>query len=315
MSVYNETEIWLREAITSILNQTYRDFEFIIVLDNPGNLQLENIILEYAEADKRIIFLKNEENIGLVKSLNKALKIAEGKYIARMDADDISENNRLELQHRYIEENSMDLIGCKVWLIDENSSKINKNFHIPVDSRNMKKYFKYRNVMVHPSLFLKSSILRDKGIIEYRDIPYAEDYDFICRVISAGCAVANMDKYLLKYRIRTTSVCKQNTLNQMKSYLYVKKLYRERLRKNTDSYDKNKIMGIMNSKRGLWSYKISCKFLNRSKSCQNRALSMLYFILSRICCPYILIYCINTLIFILGDSFTIGDGYSKHLKV
>lgn len=299
MSVYNETEIWLREAIKSILNQTYRDFEFIIILDNPSNMQLENIILEYAEADKRIVFLKNEENIGLVKSLNRALKISKGEYIARMDADDISENNRLELQYHYIEENNLDLIGCKVSLIDENSNNISKNFIVPVNRKNMKLYFKHRNVIVHPSFFFRSSILRDKGIIGYRDVPYAEDYDFVCRAISGGCSVANTDKFLLKYRIRTTSVCKQNTLNQMKSYLYVKKLYRERLRKNTDSYDKNRIVEIMDNKKGLRSYGIASIFLNKSESCKNKPLSMVYFILSRICCPYIFIYCINTLIFMI----------------
>ena len=87
MSIYSEKEEWIKESIDSILSQTFRDFEFIIINDNPKRKQNENLLLEYSQKDNRIIVITNKENIGLTKSLNKGLSIAKGKYIARMDAD------------------------------------------------------------------------------------------------------------------------------------------------------------------------------------------------------------------------------------
>lgn len=92
MPVYNTKEKFLREAVESILNQTFTDFEFIIINDGSDSIT-EDIILSYK--DLRIKYLKNEQNLGIVQSLNKALKSASGKYIARMDADDISMPHRL----------------------------------------------------------------------------------------------------------------------------------------------------------------------------------------------------------------------------
>jgi glycosyltransferase involved in cell wall biosynthesis len=94
MSVYNE-EKYLSEAIESILNQTYSDFEFIIINDCSTDASCD-IILSYI--DKRIVFIENEINIGLARSLNKGIDIAKEKYIARMDADDISLPERFEMQ-------------------------------------------------------------------------------------------------------------------------------------------------------------------------------------------------------------------------
>ena len=96
MSAYKEDEKWLRASIESILNQSFQDFEFIIVLDNPDAKKLDYIIKEYKERFSKIKYFKNKKNMGLVYSLNFALKHAKGEYIARMDADDIEIPTRLE---------------------------------------------------------------------------------------------------------------------------------------------------------------------------------------------------------------------------
>lgn len=88
MSVYNEEIGILREAIESILNQSYKNIQFIIIIDNPGYEDAKKILNEYSKEDKRIEIIENYENIGLVNSLNKGLKLANGEFIARMDADD-----------------------------------------------------------------------------------------------------------------------------------------------------------------------------------------------------------------------------------
>ncbi len=123
MSVYNGDK-YLREAIESILNQTFTDFEFIIVNDGSTDNSLE-IIESYD--DERIKTINNKKNIGLTKSLNKALKFAKGKYIARQDADDVSLPNRFEKQVEYLDSHpEVALVGTSVYLIDENGKIIGK---------------------------------------------------------------------------------------------------------------------------------------------------------------------------------------------
>src|SRR5690242_9380591 len=100
MPVYNASS-YLREAIESILNQTYSNFEFIIINDGSTDNSLE-IIRSYH--DPRISVVNNETNLGIIKTRNKGLKLAKGKYIANMDADDISLSSRLEKQVQYLEQ-------------------------------------------------------------------------------------------------------------------------------------------------------------------------------------------------------------------
>ena len=98
LSAYNEEERWFRKAVESILNQSFKEFELILILDNPNNELLDKIIKEYKEKDSRIIYIKNEKNLGLVESLNRGIKASSGLYIARMDADDIAKPTRIEKQ-------------------------------------------------------------------------------------------------------------------------------------------------------------------------------------------------------------------------
>ena len=122
MSTYKEEESLLRQSIESILKQTYRDFEFIIILDNPENEMHKRVIEEYVLRDSRIHFYINEKNMGLTHSLNRGIDLAKGEYIARMDADDISLVDRLERQLEYLEKNHYDLIGGITEMINEDGS-------------------------------------------------------------------------------------------------------------------------------------------------------------------------------------------------
>ena len=143
LSAYNEEERWFREAVESIINQSYENFEFILILDNPNNTLLEEIINEYCNKDNRIVYIKNEKNLGLVKSLNKGLEYAKGKYIARMDADDIANVDRLKKQYEFMEANKdIDLIGTSVDFIDENNCIIQKNTFVVKNSDKIKDYLK-----------------------------------------------------------------------------------------------------------------------------------------------------------------------------
>lgn len=119
MSVYNEEEGILRQAVESILNQTYPFLEFIILLDKPDNLDALSVLEGYREKDERVRILVNQRNMGLTKSLNKGIAQASGHYIARMDADDISSLTRLSDQLNFLESRNLDLIGGQMEYITE----------------------------------------------------------------------------------------------------------------------------------------------------------------------------------------------------
>ena len=96
LPLYNEPENLARKAIDSIIEQTYDRLEIILLLDNPTNEILKNLLTEYSQKDKRIISVINEQNKGLPDTLNRGIDIATGSFIARMDGDDISAHDRLE---------------------------------------------------------------------------------------------------------------------------------------------------------------------------------------------------------------------------
>ncbi|MCP8319033.1 MAG: glycosyltransferase, partial [Candidatus Methylarchaceae archaeon HK01B] len=126
MSVYNG-EKYLREAIDSILNQTFKDFEFLIINDGSTDRTVE-ILRSYH--DSRIKIITNEKNMGLTKSLNKGLKIARSEYVARMDADDISYPRRLEVQYEYMKKNpDVGIVGSWNDVIDDKGNTIDYRKH------------------------------------------------------------------------------------------------------------------------------------------------------------------------------------------
>lgn len=118
MSMYNTPLEQLKESIESILNQTYKNFEFLII-DDGSKKECVNLVKSYN--DKRINLVRNEQNIGLEKSLNKGLKLAKGKYIVRIDTDDIAYTDRIEKQVDFIKKNSeYSIVGSKAEIFDEN---------------------------------------------------------------------------------------------------------------------------------------------------------------------------------------------------
>lgn len=229
MCVYNEEENHLISAIESILNQSFIDFEFIIILDNYNNIKLKKVIEYYKSLDSRIIFIINKENIGLAKSLNVGIKNSRGKYIARMDSDDISFNERLASQVNFMEKNSkVALCGTKVVYIDEFNNLISEQKKIPIEFKKIKKYLKYNNCIAHPSFMFRRSIINKLG--GYKNIPYAEDYELLQRLIINGYEVVNIDSVLLKYRIRKNGISESNKLLQIIVSEYLRYIYIRNLR-------------------------------------------------------------------------------------
>jgi len=175
MSVYNDEE-YLREAIESILNQTYDNFEFLIINDASTDSS-RDIILSYK--DTRIRLIGNDKNIGLSKSLNKGIKLAKCEYIARMDADDISLPERLEKQFNFMELNPN--VGvCGTWYkFLDGSDTIYKP---PQKSEKIKLLLFLRNVIGHPTAMIRKKCLIENKIRYDGSMEKSQDYNLWVRL-------------------------------------------------------------------------------------------------------------------------------------
>ena len=233
MSTYKEDERLLRESIESILNQTYKDFEYIIILDYPDNDVHKSVIEEYALKDDRIHFYINEKNMGLTDSLNRGLSLCHGEYIARMDADDISLPDRLERQMKYLEKNHYDLIGGITEMINENGSLLYSIKNVPTDPKKINKALRYSQCIAHPTWLGKKEVFEKNA--GYRHMPLCEDYDFTLRAVLNGFVISNLNEPVLKYRMTSNSISRSNLFEQ---YLYMSYITNEYKNKRVASVDK-----------------------------------------------------------------------------
>ena len=176
MSVYNTPEKWLRQSIESVLNQTFKDFEFIIYEDCPTD-NSEIIIDEYAKKDCRLRVVKNSVNKGLTRNLYEAVKISTGDYIARMDSDDICELDRLEKQVSYMDNNeNVIVLGSYVNVFSESYNTIGMiNLSDSIETNRIRMLFSNSGV-AHSSAIIRRKFLIDKDI-NYR-IEYAKSQDY-----------------------------------------------------------------------------------------------------------------------------------------
>ena len=241
MSTYKEEETLLRESIESILNQTFKDFEFIIILDYPDNNLHKKIIEEYSKIDNRIRFFVNEKNLGLTGSLNRGLSLAKGEYIGRMDADDISLPYRLERQLEYIKKNQYDLIGGITQMIDEEGNSIFSIQKVPTDFNKIKKALRYGQCIAHPTWLGRKEVF--DCLNGYRNIPLCEDFDFTLRVVLNGFKISNLNETVLKYRMTKNSISRNNLYDQ---YLYMKYI--------TNEYSNGNIASVENAKEYVKSH-------------------------------------------------------------
>ena len=175
MPVYNTREEYLCEAIESILDQTFTDFEFIIV-DDGSDERTKRIIDSYC--DDRIIVVTNIENIGITKSLNKGISIAKGKYIARMDSDDISSFDRFEKQVAYLESHpNINILGTYVY----DGDQIRYEFS-DISQKERRTLFILENVgPIHPSVMIRKIFFDNNRIRYNEDFRFAQDYELWIR--------------------------------------------------------------------------------------------------------------------------------------
>lgn len=213
MSIYSEKEEWIKESIDSILNQTFSDFEFIIINDNPNRDNNKSLLAKYAQIDNRIIVITNEENVGLTKSLNKGLKIAKGKYIARMDADDISLPTRFQKQVDFLEKNPEYIVcGTNIYYFGERSVLDNSNW-IKYKNEEIKAYLMLNSSFAHPSVIIRKNILLRNNIFYDENYKQSQDYRLWEQLYNFG-KYKNLEERLLKYRVSSSQISSKNNINQ-----------------------------------------------------------------------------------------------------
>lgn len=224
LPVYNG-EKYLKEAIESILNQTYTNFEFIIIDDGSKDSSLE-IIKEYEKEDERIIVI-SRENKGLIATLNEGIEKAKGKYIARMDQDDISLPNRFEEQLK-IMENDKEIVVCGSWVnvFGENrKEKISKYFQ---HDKQIKANLIMSCCFAHPSVMMRRDAFVDNNIWYDENFKNAEDYHLWTQLAKVG-KFYNIPKVLLNYRFLETSMTRVAEKEVEKRYQVVKNIFQEAL--------------------------------------------------------------------------------------
>ncbi len=204
MSVYMEPLEWLHKSIDSILNQTFKDFEFIIICDNPEYKEGIELLNEYCKKDDRIIVIYNEQNIGLTKSLNKGLEIARGRYIARMDADDISLPKRFQRQIKYMEQNpNVAACGTYAKTIDE-KGKMLSQWVRETDPLIIRSQMLFKSPIIHPSAFFRR-IVNGAPIVYDEEYVCAQDYA-LWASLCGKYDLFNVNEILLLYRLSGSQI-------------------------------------------------------------------------------------------------------------
>jgi glycosyltransferase involved in cell wall biosynthesis len=218
LPVYN-AEKFLKESLNSILGQSYTNLEIIIINDGSSD-NSQSIINSYS--DDRIICIHQEQNMGLIPSLNNAIHSAKGDFIVRMDADDIAFKNRIQLQVQYLFENpSIAIVASHAMFFEEDINTSIPNWDLDLATNTpeeIKKALIWENCIIHPSVCMRTeiakSLLYDPAQKNY------EDYDFWLRVHANQLSIAKINEPLLYYRVQSNSITQ--TAIRKRNFFYQK---------------------------------------------------------------------------------------------
>ncbi|SEM69178.1 Glycosyl transferase family 2 [bacterium A37T11] len=228
MAAYN-TERYIGEAVESILNQSFEDFELLIVNDGSTDRTRE-VVLQFT--DSRIKLIDNPSNMGLTYTRNVALTEARGNYIAVLDSDDIALPNRLKRQYDEMQSRpELALLGSQSFIIDSQGKLEDENLNIKVGAELVKVTLLFNNTYVNSSVMFKTDVFRElKG---YREFAPVEDYEFFLR-ISDRYAVDNLDEHLVKYRRHDHNISKLKVEKALSLLKDIKEQQLEKLLVNPD---------------------------------------------------------------------------------
>lgn len=227
-----DSSTYLHASIISILNQSYRDFQFLII-DDGSRDGGQDIVRSFD--DPRIRFLQNDSNQGVAATLNKGMALAESKYIVRMDADDVSQRQRLAIQVEKMErDHELDICGSWVRMIDEGGK--GQVIRYPTQARLIKPYILFNNPLAHPSVIMRKSTLLRNGLRYDEGVGAGQDYEFWARCVEC-CRIKNIPKPLLLWRRHHQGVTVKDSGNSNATALLVQRQALLRLGVDCDSGD------------------------------------------------------------------------------
>jgi len=228
MAVHNGEE-YLKSSIDSVLTQTYRNFEFIIIDD--ASTDLTPVILrKYSKKDRRIKIITNPKNVGLTKSLNKGIKIARGEFMARQDADDISLPSRFEKQINYLDSHeNVVLLGTSAYIIDKDNTIITKIVPPQSDEKIRKRLYS-QNCIFHGSIMFR------RKVGAYREnFRFSQDYDLYLRALEIG-KIETLPEALYMHRFTKEQVSVTRLKEQTFFADLARKFAMERRKYGQDTY-------------------------------------------------------------------------------
>lgn len=231
MSVFNEDHYFIEKAVYSILNQTFKDFEFIIVNDNPANTKTLALLNQYAINDERIVIIENDANIGLTKSLNKALSISHGDLIARMDADDFSYPERFSTLIKCFEQYPDVSVCCSNYdLMNEKSEVIGKSI-INKKRCSIESLF-LKNIIAHSTVMFRRELLDLRTPFYNETYRTSQDYELWSFLLLNNISFHYIDKPLLLYRHSSHQTGQRDKTGQKSNFKIIRRnLYVEYLKR------------------------------------------------------------------------------------
>lgn len=224
LSTYNWNHSWLSMAIESVLTQSYKNFELIIINDCSTN-DIEKTILKYKDKDDRIVYIKNEKNLRLTKSLNKGLELSKWDYIARIDDDDIwCDNEKLQKQVDFMDQNpDYWLCWTQVIFIEENWKELER-IKNPTENNDIKNSILFGCKFFHSSVIIRKKAIEEVWVYSI-DWDYSEDHELWLRIWTKY-KLKNLDDFSILYRINQNGICFSNSFKQRKSGIFLANKYR-----------------------------------------------------------------------------------------
>ena len=208
LATYNEPQEFIAASINSVVKQTYSNWELIIVDDSTNEYSIQ-IINDFAQNDNRIKIIRQEERMGFVKALNIGLKFSHGKYIARMDGDDVASPDRFEKEVDFLQKHQdVDVIGGAMNIINENGTIVAER-NYPLGGYKLHLWSVFRNPLAHPTVMFRNSIVQN-GFLYNEKQKKAEDIEFWLRLKKNKYKIQNLPDKILNYRVVGNIALKRN---------------------------------------------------------------------------------------------------------
>jgi glycosyltransferase involved in cell wall biosynthesis len=219
MTTYKESLVFLKQCVDSVLNQTFKDYEFNIVIE-PDEINLD-FLQNVQASDRRVNILQNGKKLGKSESRNHAIKNSRGEYIAFVDSDDYCEPTRFEKQIQIFQNKSnISVVGANIHLIDNNNNILGER-NYPELYRDIKKNFLFKMAIAHPTIMVQKKDLIDVGVFN-NNISRAEDFELWLRFLVKDKEMYNIQEKLVYYRIPVDFDYKRGTIHYKNYYAALK---------------------------------------------------------------------------------------------